>query len=124
LKEVQTKLAIEQQLYVDMNNQRIEMEETLTEELAEQIEERKSEQDDYVEHFRKKANEQVDIARITAEQMQAYALAYQEALASMNMSGGSSSPMTTNNTLNQTNIINNPSDQSFVQAMTNRISPV
>ncbi|MDR3168717.1 MAG: hypothetical protein LBU27_02995 [Candidatus Peribacteria bacterium] len=70
LVDIKNSLAAEYELYAKYDEDRAKMEQDFTEELAEQIEERKENMTDEVDHYRKEAERKVDIAQTTAQQLE------------------------------------------------------
>ena len=112
------------EIHQKLTDAKTELEQNYTKILEKEIEERKKKETDYVDHYEKEANRQLDIAKNLAQQMQSYAAQYVAAKASM-WGGGSTTNITNHagNTVNQTYNINNPSDASaaIFRAATDRL---
>nr|DAS54285.1 MAG TPA: hypothetical protein [Caudoviricetes sp.] len=71
------------EIHQKLTDAKTELEQNYTKILEKEIEERKKKETDYVDHYEKEANRQLDIAKNLAQQMQSYAAQYVAAKASM-----------------------------------------
>ncbi len=83
MEALKVKIEEEVKIHNELTQKKAELEKNQTEILKEEMEKRKQEISDYVDHYEKEGNRQVDIAKRIASEMKAAAAEYLAAKASM-----------------------------------------
>ncbi len=126
MEALKVKIEEEVKIHNELTQKKAELEKNQTEILKEEMEKRKQEISDYVDHYEKEGNRQVDIAKRIASEMKAAAAEYLAAKASMGQWWGTTVNNNGGNTTNNTYNINNPSDASMAvfKSMNDRATPL
>lgn len=83
MEDLKIKIETEFKVHEDLNKKKAELEKNQTEILKDEIEKRKQKVSEYVDHYEKEGNRQVEIAKRIAQEMRAAAAEYLAARASM-----------------------------------------